>query len=78
MGLPVVMQSVSKKIFTMVFQTLLFVRILSYIFTILYNNLPSHIKKWSNNKKKFKKLFLKFLCLHSFYSTEEFFSYKDD
>jgi hypothetical protein len=40
----------------------------------VYNNLPGSIKQLSNNKKKFKEALLHFLCIHSFYSLEEFFS----
>jgi hypothetical protein len=36
-----------------------------------------HIKKWTNNKKKFKKALLHYFHSHSFYSTKEFFTNKD-
>jgi hypothetical protein len=39
----------------------------------LCNKLPVHIKKWTKNKKKFKKALLHYLHSHSFYSTKEFF-----
>jgi hypothetical protein len=44
----------------------------------IYNNLPGSIKQLSNNKKKFKEVLLNFLCIHSFYSVEEFFSHKHE
>jgi hypothetical protein len=43
----------------------------------VYNNLPDNIKQLSSNKSQFKKALLQFLYLHSFYSIEEFFKYKD-
>jgi hypothetical protein len=42
-----------------------------------YNNLPDKIKHLSNNKNQFKKTLLLFFYLHSFYSIEECFKYKD-
>jgi hypothetical protein len=43
----------------------------------VYNNLPGNIKQLSSNKNQFRKALLQFLHLQSFYSTEEFFKYKD-
>jgi hypothetical protein len=44
----------------------------------VYNNLPGSIKQLSNNKNKFKEALLHYLCIHSFYSVEEFFSQKHE
>ena len=46
---------------------------LYYSGTRVYNNLPSHIKQFSDNPKKFELQLKKTLCLHSFYSLEEYF-----
>jgi hypothetical protein len=43
----------------------------------LFNNLPIYIKKLSGNINLFKKTLLQCLYLHSFYSIEDFFKYKD-
>jgi hypothetical protein len=43
----------------------------------VYNNLPRKIKQLSSNKNQFMKTLLQFLYLHSFYSIEEFFKYKN-
>jgi hypothetical protein len=40
----------------------------------VYNNLPPHIKKLSDDTKNFKLQLKIFLYLHSFYSLEEYFS----
>jgi hypothetical protein len=40
----------------------------------VYNNLPPHIKQLSDDTKNFKLQLKNFLCQHSFYSLEEYFS----
>jgi hypothetical protein len=40
-----------------------------------YNKLPPHIKQLSGDPKNFELWLKKFLCLHSFYSLEEYFQY---
>jgi hypothetical protein len=41
----------------------------------VYNNLPSHIKRLSDDPKNFELQLKTFLYLHSFYSLEEYFQY---
>jgi hypothetical protein len=44
----------------------------------IFNHLPENIKKFSNNKIKFKNELKKFLLLGSFYTTEEFCGWTSD
>jgi hypothetical protein len=44
----------------------------------IFNNLPNNIKQLYGNINLFKKALLQFLYLHSFYSIDEFFKYKDN
>jgi hypothetical protein len=44
----------------------------------IFNNLPNNIKQLYGNINLFKKTLLQFLYLHSFYSIDEFFKYKDN
>jgi hypothetical protein len=48
-----------------------------YVGIKVYNSLPHNMKQLSGNKNQFKKELLQFLHLHSFYSIEECFKYKD-
>jgi hypothetical protein len=56
---------------------IIFQKGLQYFGIKVYNNLPGKIKQLSNNKNQFKETLLQFLYLHSFYSIEECFKYKD-
>ena len=42
----------------------------------IFNNLPPYIKDISNNVKKYEICLKRFLRIHSFYSTEEYFQHK--
>jgi hypothetical protein len=44
----------------------------------IFNNLPNNIKQLYGNINLFKKTLLQFLYLHSFYSIDEFFKYKNN
>ena len=47
-----------------------------YMGTKIFSNLPPYIKDMSNNVKKFEICLKRFLHIHSFYSTEEYFQHK--
>ena len=40
----------------------------------VFNSLPAHIKELSHNRNHFKRALKNFLCIHSFYSLNEFFN----
>jgi plasmid replication initiation protein len=46
-----------------------------YIGIRIFNSLPPYIKDVSNNVKKFEYSLKQFLCIHSFYSLEEYFQH---
>jgi hypothetical protein len=44
----------------------------------VYNHLPEYIKSLSLDQKRFKNTLKRFLCQHSFYSTQEYYDFKGD
>jgi len=44
----------------------------------VFNHLPHHLKALTNDLKCFKSTLKRFLCHHSFYSLNEYYTYKED